>query len=135
MSKFSLDNTRYMHAVNQSYDEVLETLNDAKKLRTVLSIEKTDSASAHRNALELINQAAALTPEDDVSAMVRFKHFVKHGIEYGVEFKLCIFRADGVIENNKTVNYLIYASTNTVDLQAMVNGKDLYFAGIIKFLN
>ena len=135
MSKFTLDTNRYMHSVNQSYNNEMQALQDAKKLRVVLTMEKTDSIPSHRNALELINQAAANTIEEDTREMVRFKQFVQHGIDHGVQFKMAIFRADSVMENGKTVNYLIYASSNMIDLQELVNGKDLYFTGVIKFLN
>lgn len=123
-----------IHSINSESLLELEQLINTGNAIGVLRGAITDSIPAHRNALGLVEQAAANVADEDLRHMVQFKQFVQHGIDKGLPFKISIYR--GVTdEGGKAVNYLIYASENTADLKAMIDGHRLYFSGVIKFLN
>lgn len=134
MTSSKLTKVNAIHSINSEALLELEQLINSGKAIGVLRGPITDSIPAHRNALGLVEQAAANAIEEDLRHMVQFKHFVRHGVDMGLPFKISIYRGEAE-DGGKAINYLIYASENTTDLQALIDGSRLYFSGVIKFLN
>ncbi len=113
-------------------DELAQLL-EAKKATNVLSIERTNDINAHKTAFRLIEQAAAVNVDKDTHEMTRFKEHVASGIQDALTFKMDIYLGPKDERDGKTTNYLVYGNENIADLQSLMNGKMMMFAGVIKF--
>lgn len=128
--------TSSIHSIGSNHVIRIETLQAARMLVNVVNIETTASVPAHRNVLSLIEQAIPLMAEEDVREMVRFKNFVQYGIDRGLRFKFSIVKAARPAEGQTQVeHYLTYGNENADQLDELLKGNVMYFAGIIKFYN